>query len=128
MQKSINSAAPEFYKVENAYNELISYKKEVADFLIYVMGSHYTENSTWIKNAMSKQEILRNKRNDIALANLLHDSDIKEYYFSDGSVHSNSNLYAEYLKACRDVTSWLDSVVLYFMETSYENEALVSVS
>lgn len=128
MHKSINSTYPAFCKVENAYNDLIKYKKEVADFLIYVMGSHYTESSTWIKKAMSKQEILRNKRSEIALANLLHDSDMKEYYFSDGSVHSNSDLYAEYLKACRDVTSWLDSVVLYFFAISYENEAPISVT
>ena len=128
MHKSINSTDPAFCKVEKAYNELIKYKKEVADFLMYVMGSHYTESSKWIKEAMSKQETLRNKRSEIVLASLLHDSDIKEYYFSDGSVHSNSNLYAEYLKACRDVTSWLDSVVLYFLETSYENEAPISVS
>ena len=128
MHKSINSTYPAFYKVENAYNDLIKYKKEVADFLIYVMGSHYTESSIWIKKAMSKQEILRNKRSEIALASLLHESDMKEYYFSDGSVHTNSDLYAEYLKACRDVTSWLDSVVLYFLAISYENEAPISVS
>lgn len=128
MHKSINSTYPAFYKVENAYNDLIKYKKEVADFLIYVMGSHYTESSTWITKAMSKQEILRKKRSEIALANLLHESDMKEYYFSDGSVHTNSDLYAEYLKACRDVTSCLDSVVLYFLAISYENEAPISVS
>lgn len=128
MHKSNNSTDPAFYKIESAYNELIKYKNEVADFLIYVMGSHYTENSTWIKKAMSKQVTLRNKRSEIALANFLHDSDIKEYYFSDGSVHSNSELYDEYLKTCRDVTSWLDSVVLYFLETSDENEASFSAS
>lgn len=116
------------YKIETSYKNLIKYKNEVSDFLVYIMGSHYTEDSTWIKKAMFKLETLRNKRSEIALANLLHDSEIKEYYFSDGSVHSNSNLYAEYLKACRDVTCWLDSVVLYFLETSYENEAPISVS
>lgn len=78
MYKPISSTDPVFHEVENAYNELIKYKKEVADFLIYVMGSHYTESSTWIKKAMSKQEILRSKRSEIALANILHDSDVKK--------------------------------------------------
>lgn len=37
-------------EIEKAYNKILSYKKEVADFLLYVTGSHSNHEHHWIES------------------------------------------------------------------------------
>lgn len=72
------------HEVEKSYYQLLEFKQEVADFLLYVTGSHshkeYEEH--WIESAREKGNRLRDKEGEACiLVGLLHQYDKPEYVF-----------------------------------------------
>ena len=82
-------------EIENAYNKLLLYGQEVADFLLYV----------------------RDKRSEaLILGSLLFQYNASEYVFSDGKIYRQSYLYAKYLDLSRNTVSWLNAANSYLDE------------
>jgi len=103
--------------VEIAYKDLLSYKKEVINFLLFTMSfHHFDENYNWINSAKQTLSHLRSKRTQVfILGTLLFESDESAYCFSDSKVYSKSYLYSEYLQISRDTVNWLNAVNLYLI-------------
>lgn len=104
------------HEVEKSYYQLLEFKQEVADFLLYVTGSHshkeYEEH--WIESAREKVNRLRDKEGEACmLVGLLHQYDKPEYVFSDGKVYRQSFLYGQYLEASRNTHNWLNVANFY---------------
>ena len=106
-------------EIEDAYNKLLLYGQEVADFLLYVTGSHSNNDyeQLWIENAMETVIHLRDKRSEaLIIGTLLFQYNDSEYVFSDGIIYRQSYLYAKYLDISRNTVSWINTANLYLSE------------
>ena len=69
-------------EIENAYNKLLLYGQEVADFLLYVTGSHSNHEEHWVENSRRIVIQLRDKRSEaLILGSLLFQYNASEYVF-----------------------------------------------
>lgn len=104
-------------KIENAYNKLLLYGQEVADFLLYVTGTHPHNDEHWVENARRTVIHLRDMRSQaLILGTLLFQYCDSEYVFSDGTIFKHTYLYAEYLDISRNAVSWLNAANSYLRE------------
>lgn len=104
-------------EIENAYNKLLLYGQEVADFLLYVTGSHSNHEEHWVENSRRIVIQLRDKRSEaLILGSLLFQYNASEYVFSDGKIYRQSYLYAKYLDLSRNIVSWLNAANSYLDE------------
>lgn len=104
-------------EIENAYNKLLLYGQEVADFLLYVTGSHSNHEEHWVVNSRRIVIQLRDKRSEaLILGSLLFQYNASEYVFSDGKIYRQSYLYAKYLDLSRNTVSWLNAANSYLDE------------
>lgn len=121
MSESSDATQTKANEIEKAYNILLSYKQEVADFLLYVTGTHshkeYGEH--WIENSRKTIICLRDKRSEACiLAGLLFQGNESEpeYVFSDGRIYTRSFLYAEYLDVSRNTANWINAANAYLSD------------
>lgn len=115
----MNSTQKRKSEIENAYNKLLLYRQEVADFLLYVTGfhSHNDYEQHWIEKAMETVIHLRDKKSEaLILGTLLFQDNDSEYVFSDGTIYRQSYLYAKYLDISRNTVSWINTANLYLSE------------
>lgn len=104
-------------EIENAYNKLLLYRREVADFLLYVTGTHPHNEEHWVENSRRIVIHLRDMRSQaLILGTLLFQYSDSEYIFSDGTIFKHSYLYAKYLDISRNTVNWLNAANSYLGE------------